>query len=69
MIYENFGHWNFQNGLVDNRTSCVLSRRRRDLKGYRFIAPTVFQISGSENHTDLDDYQFVSLRKKTNSIF
>lgn len=62
MIYENFGHWNFQNGLSDIRTTRVLSRRRRNLKGYRLIAPMVFTQNGSENHLDLDDYRLVRLR-------
>lgn len=64
MIYENFGVWSSKDGLVDFRTSRVLSRRRRNLNGHRFIAPTVFQKNGSENHMDLDDYQSVSLKKE-----
>lgn len=58
-IYENFGHWNYEDGLVDVRTSRILARNRRNLKGHRFRAATVFMESGSENNTDLDDYQFV----------
>lgn len=64
MIFENFGRWNFQEGLHDSRTTRVLSRRRRNLKGYRLIAPTVFVTNGSEKHKDLDDYRFVTLENE-----
>lgn len=62
LIYENFGHWNFQDGLHDFRPTRVLSRRRRDLRGYRLIAPMVFITNGSEEHKDLDDFRFVVLK-------
>ncbi|XP_031617481.1 ionotropic receptor 75a-like [Contarinia nasturtii] len=56
LIYENFGTWNIEKGIVDLRVTRVLSRRRRNLNGYRLIAPMVFTKKGSENFTDLDDY-------------
>lgn len=59
LIYEDFGIWTNENGLVDSRQSRILSRRRQNLRGHRLIAPTVFLQKGSENHTDLDDYRFV----------
>lgn len=57
--YEDFGHWGYGDGLVDSRSSGILARRRRNLRGHRLRAATVFLEPGSENHTDLDDYQFV----------
>lgn len=61
MLYEYFGHWNYQDGLHDFRTTRVLSRRRRNLNGHRLIAPMVFTTKDSEKHKDLDDYRFVTL--------
>lgn len=60
-ITEDFGHWSFEGGLVDLRASRVLARRRRNLQRHQFRAATVFIEPGSENHTDLDDYQFVNI--------
>lgn len=57
LIYEEFGHWSYEKGLLDLRKSRILSRRRRNLKGHRLIAATVFLEKGSENYPDLDDYQ------------
>lgn len=69
MIYEDFGMWSSENGLIDLRVSRILSRRRRNLKGHRLIAPTVFIQKGSENHTDLDDYQFEQISQNLNEYF
>lgn len=60
-IYDDFGHWSYEDGLVDLRTSRVLARRRRNLQGHQFRAATVFLEAGSENRTDLDDYQLVCI--------
>lgn len=57
LIYEDFGQWSHTRGLIDLRPTRILSRRRRDLKGHQFKATAVFVEEGSENHTDLDDYQ------------
>lgn len=59
MIYENFGYWSLQTGLVDIRTTRILSRRRKNLKGHLLKAPMVFPHANSEKHLDLDDYRLV----------
>lgn len=56
-IFEQFGWWSFDDGLIDLRWTKTLSRRRNNLQGHKLKASTVFMIKGSENHTDLDDYQ------------
>lgn len=58
LIYEEFGRWSEATRLVDLRETRVLSKRRRDLQGHRFIASTVYIKEGQENLTDLDDYQY-----------
>lgn len=57
LIIENFGLWNREEGLHDFRKTRILSRRRRNLQRHQFKATGVFMREGSENHTDLDDYQ------------
>lgn len=59
LIYEEFGLWNPKDGLVDFRNDNILSRKRRNLQKHQLRAATVFMENGSENNTDLDDYQFV----------
>lgn len=44
--------------LHDMRTTNILSRRRRDLQGHLIVAAGVFTPAGTENYTDLDDYQY-----------
>lgn len=61
LIYEKFGTWNLSHGVVDIRKTRILSRRRRNLQKHQFIVGTVFMQEGSENYTDLDDYQFVTI--------
>lgn len=58
LIYEEFGSWSPKTGLIDLRTTPIVSKRRRDLRGHRLVVATVFMDKGSENHTDLDDYQY-----------
>lgn len=60
LIYEEYGYWSYGEGLIDLRTTPILSKRRQNLKKHQLIAATVFMEKGSENHTDLDDYQFVA---------
>lgn len=57
LLYEDFGLWKRDGGLVDSRTTRILSRRRRNLQGHQFKATTVFLEKGSEKYMDLDDYQ------------
>lgn len=40
-IYENYGKWNYSNGLSDERDSIILSRRRRNLHQRQFRIPIV----------------------------
>lgn len=58
LVHEPFGSKSAVE-FVDNRSSRILSRRRRDLRGQPLITSLVFMTDGSENHTDLDDYQYV----------
>lgn len=58
MIYEDFGVWSHDGGLVDLRITRILSRRRRNLQRHQLRAATVFMEKGSENNTDLDDFQY-----------
>lgn len=55
LIYEEFGSWSPGGGLIDLRTTRILSRRRRNLHGHEFKATTVFMQEGSEKFMDLDD--------------
>lgn len=57
-IYEKFGLWNQQKGLIHARETRIVSRRRRNLQGHLFKAAAVYIYEGSENHVDLDDYKF-----------
>ncbi|XP_055295194.1 uncharacterized protein LOC129564966 [Sitodiplosis mosellana] len=58
LLYEDFGIWNQKEGLIDLRTTRILSRRRRNLQGHQFKASAALPTEGSEIHTDLDDYQY-----------
>lgn len=57
IIYEQYGTWSPNHGVTDLRSTRILSRRRRDLKGHKLVAATVFMHNGHENYTDLDDYK------------
>lgn len=59
-IFEKYGFWSRPEGFTDLRKTEIISRRRRNLKGYRLIAPTVFLNEGSENHTDFNDLKCVN---------
>lgn len=62
LIYEEFGTWSIGRGLIDLRTTRILSRRRRNLQGHEFKATTVFMEEGSEKFMDLDDTKLVDIR-------
>lgn len=53
-IYENYGFWNKTNGLTDLRSTNVLSRRRKNLKGKVLTASIVLTNNDTINH--LTDY-------------
>lgn len=55
-VYEEyFGTWNSKNGLVDRRTTRILSKRRRDLRGRSVSVAIVLMNNDSINH--LTDYR------------
>lgn len=56
IIFEPFGRWSPESGLVDHRSTRILSRRRRDLKGRPISISTVLTNNDSINH--LDDYRW-----------
>lgn len=51
---EFFGTWNSKSGLIDRRTTRILSKRRRDLRGRIVSAAIVLTNNDSINH--LTDY-------------
>lgn len=53
--YENYGLWSAQSGIIDERTTKVISRRRSDLKGKTITTSYVVLNPSSMNH--LDDYR------------
>lgn len=54
-IHEKFGKWHFKEGLIDHRSSRVLSRRRRNLMGRPISVSMVLTNDDSINH--LTDYR------------
>lgn len=54
-IYENYGFWNKTNGLTDLRTTSILARRRKNLRGKLLTASVVLTNNDSVNH--LTDYK------------
>ncbi|XP_031624941.1 glutamate receptor ionotropic, delta-2-like [Contarinia nasturtii] len=55
VYYESFGTWSFADGLFDNRTNRILSKRRRNLKGRIISVSMVLTHNDSINH--LTDYR------------
>lgn len=51
---EHFGTWNNKSGLFDRRTTRILSKRRRDLRGRVVSVAMVLTNNDSINH--LTDY-------------
>lgn len=56
MIYEHFGIWNYTCGLTDERTTTILSRRRRNLRQKQFRTPIV--LAKNVSFTDYDDLRY-----------
>lgn len=59
LIFEDFGQWSVGKGLVDLRTTRILSQRRRNLQGHQFKGSAVFTEEDAEKYLDLDDIQCV----------
>lgn len=57
VIYEHFGVWSFENGLVDERSTRILSKRRLDLMRRKISVSMVLTHSDSLNH--LTDYRYL----------
>lgn len=47
---EHFGTWNYENGLIDQRSTRILSKRRRDLMGRVTSVAMVLTNNDSINH-------------------
>lgn len=58
LIFEVYGSWSEETGLVDSRQTRILSKRRRNLQGQQLVAAGVFMKADSVNHIDLDDYRW-----------
>lgn len=56
ITFEPFGRWNTETGLLDQRTTRILSRRRRDLIGRTISVSMVLTNNDSINH--LNDYRY-----------
>lgn len=56
ITFEPFGRWSNETGLLDERSTRILSRRRRDLKGRTISVSMVLTNNDSINH--LDDYRY-----------
>lgn len=52
LIYEDFGYWSQFNGFVDQRTTKILARRRRNLRGKVLTASIVLRNNDSMNRMD-----------------
>lgn len=56
IIHERYGKWKPESGIVDERSSSVVSRRRMDLRGRTITSSYVATNSNSRNHlTDFVD--------------
>lgn len=53
--YEHFGVWSFEGGILDERTTRILSKRRQDLMGREVSVSMVLTDDDSLNH--LTDYR------------
>lgn len=65
--YETFGRWNYDDGLIDERSTRILSKRRRDLKGRVVSVSMVLTNNDSMNH--LTDYRYLNMIQNVLSIF
>lgn len=56
-IYENFGKWTAKQGIQDDRSTRIISRRRKNLQGQLLGVSMVILFNDSLNH--LSDYRYV----------
>lgn len=62
--YENYGLWSEQSGIVDERSSKIISRRRANLRGKLITSSYVALNKNSRNHlTDFVDKNIDSILK------
>jgi len=64
LYFENFGKWNEAGGIVDERDTRIISRRRSNLRGKLISASYVTLNRNSRNHlTDFREKQIDSITK------
>jgi hypothetical protein len=64
--YENYGSWSLERGIVDERESKIISRRRGNLRGKLITSSYVLLDRNSENHlTDFVDKNIDSISKSS----
>lgn len=56
-IVEVFGEWSAKNKIQDERSTRIISRRRRNLQGHIFGVSMVIIFNDTWNH--LTDYRYV----------
>lgn len=62
--YENYGSWSLQSGIVDERATKIISRRRENLRGKLITTSYVALNKNSRNHlTDFVDKNVDSILK------
>jgi hypothetical protein len=62
--YENYGSWSIKSGIVDERESKIISRRRANLRGKLITSSYVLLDKNSKNHlTDYVDKNVDSIMK------
>lgn len=54
ILHENYGFWSLQSGIVDERSTSIISRRRSNLRGKLITSSYVALNKNSKNH--LTDY-------------
>lgn len=67
IICEPFGKWSSENGLFDERSTRILSRRRRNLMGRTISVSMVLTNNDSINH--LHDYRYEYDSPEANRFF
>lgn len=67
--YENYGSWSIKSGIIDERESKIISRRRGNLRGKLITSSYVLLDRNSENHlTDFADKNVDSLTKASYAV-
>jgi hypothetical protein len=64
IYYENYGSWTLQSGIIDERETKIISRRRQNLRGKTITSSFVELQKGSRKHvSDFVDKNVDSLMK------